>query len=1335
VADRDGDGVVHTGDCVEFEQRWATMRGRATAAGVGFDRASCTQRWTQAAAAAAAAAAGECDSAGTASEGFRCISAELFVATQLAQTPSREFTVVAAEMEPFLRLLEKEHEQTMACRRDLETLMSHAFQTLCDYDGSGLGNWQEVRAFDQQVCVAEGRSFDARASERGWREMAPSDAGVTQQAFVRVKLREVPPQSYGSACETLRRVFQEVAETRSREAARLRLLLGRVFAAHVWSADGLQDATEYAQTVSDLLQDVTLFKPSPSVNPRRQEPSGARCSQEDFVDEFGDLLSPEKVGAAVTRLERVVRLMEAEHQRRIAARVELRRLFGEVFSMCNLAGAERAPSTEFLLFEEQVCEISGEPFHHAVSAAKWASLAQRATAGTAGNSDAARDDDSQYGGLTLSKDEYVEGRMLDYGPGTWQEGADRWDYIVSQIDDLRSRPPSGGGILLLTHVAMVGLVQPAAEDLSKVQVSIGLQEHSTSYVKKNLVSLSADAAPIRILVPHCQSGCTLHISALQRFSQAELGHVSIRLGHIFGTDWTRVSTRRTWQLWPGSTGTFSFVGAFIGAAALRPPEGGLLRIRVEHCSGLLRTKTGYCADLRLGHDRVQHSGRSTYSGNASGSGQEVFQHEFRCPVAASSVASLDDFMLQIAVSAGGASVPSAKMALDVGTLLGKGWEQATYSGSNAMEPAVDDVHIRTAETAHAKLTWTVRFMPASLLRPPCDGMLLVRLHRCTALRAADKNGLSDPFVQLILGQRQTRPQQSRVLKETLEPIYLDEYRWPVSARADISEQCLRLTVKDKDALGKDDFLGFLELDVGAHLGEGWSESLVAHTFPLSPDENENEVETQTGLQPFEPCGNVELSLEFFPLASLIPPSSGLVIVRLLRCERLLPADSNGLSDPFVTFTLGPRCRKQPTLRSRVISECLNPCWGGDEFRFEVSTQMTIEELRMRAVIQDRDRLRNDTLGSLELELGRMFDGGWGSDAGADRWFVLGDREGRVPAQLVTTALDVGGAKPQSVYGRVQLGCRFIPEAVLRPPCDGLVLVTLCSCDGLLAADSNGLSDPRVHMALGQTTHTSRVIPKTLAPVWGDVFRFAVSAKDPLEQLRLSLDVEDKDMLGSSDALGSIELDMGALLGQRWGVAVHDRVFELSDAAGKVKKPPCSDSGAVALGRVRLGLSFVPGRALRPPSAGLVMLRVLQADGLLAADRNGLSDPYVQLTVGSQKSQRTKVVKKSLTPVWEGEQFSFKVAHAAAANFDDCLMTAVVKDHDVLSDDVLGVLEVDLGPSLGKDWGAQNGWFTQWFVLGNREGKVGANSDATMKLAGSKFPYGRLQLGLQFVPVT
>ena len=95
----------------------------------------------------------------------------------------------------------------------------------------------------------------------------------------------------------------------------------------------------------------------------------------------------------------------------------------------------------------------------------------------------------------------------------------------------------------------------------------------------------------------------------------------------------------------------------------------------------------------------------------------------------------------------------------------------------------------------------------------------------------------------------------------------------------------------------------------------------------------------------------------------------------------------------------------------------------------------------------------------------------------------------------------------------------------------------------------------------------------------------------------------------------------------------DQEWQLLEGDGDISK---------ILGEVRSKITDFAERtqAKRPTVAdleaeGTLFVQLLRGNGLLAADANGFSDPYVKLSLGEQK-QRSKTMKKTLNPVWTNE---------------------------------------------------------------------------------------------------
>lgn len=96
----------------------------------------------------------------------------------------------------------------------------------------------------------------------------------------------------------------------------------------------------------------------------------------------------------------------------------------------------------------------------------------------------------------------------------------------------------------------------------------------------------------------------------------------------------------------------------------------------------------------------------------------------------------------------------------------------------------------------------------------------------------------------------------------------------------------------------------------------------------------------------------------------------------------------------------------------------------------------------------------------------------------------------------------------------------------------------------------------------------------------------------------------------------------------------------------------------------------------------LFIRVDKAVDLMSADSNGLSDPYIVVLRGApgsrgiSKVHKTKVIKKSLNPVWTGEECTIR-----PASVHD-VVTFNVFDKDLFKDDPLGWCSVavsDLRP--------------------------------------------------------
>ena len=211
--------------------------------------------------------------------------------------------------------------------------------------------------------------------------------------------------------------------------------------------------------------------------------------------------------------------------------------------------------------------------------------------------------------------------------------------------------------------------------------------------------------------------------------------------------------------------------------------------------------------------------------------------------------------------------------------------------------------------------------------------------------------------------------------------------------------------------------------------------------------------------------------------------------------------------------------------------------------------------------------------------------------------------------------------------------------------------------GLPPADLNGLADPYVKLTIRHMTRETRVVHECLNPTWDELVQFIGTIED-FRGSELVLRVCDRDVLKHDDAMGGCRVNLREL----------SRGQTLDFFEG------LSTQGGLAF---CVSWELVAPYELRP---GKMHVQVCCATDLLAADSNGLSDPYCKLTWLGQKG-RTKIVPKSLNPEWD-ESFIFPgVLHELLS----CPLRLRLYDHDRLSrDDPLGEVRVSLRPHLTSD---------------------------------------------------
>ncbi|KAI8391474.1 C2 domain-containing protein [Radiomyces spectabilis] len=299
---------------------------------------------------------------------------------------------------------------------------------------------------------------------------------------------------------------------------------------------------------------------------------------------------------------------------------------------------------------------------------------------------------------------------------------------------------------------------------------------------------------------------------------------------------------------------------------------------------------------------------------------------------------------------------------------------------------------------------------------------------------------------------------------------------------------------------------------------------------------------------------------------------------------------------------------------------------------------------------------------------------------------------------------------------------------------GNLTVTLLSARNLKAVDKSGTSDPYVVFTIdGARVHKSITIKKSLSPVWRNEqfvvpiqsrrcssFRIEVfdwnqfQGDESLGSGGISLASEFIEsfvardvqipLAGPPDVTGTVRvrfLWQPQLLAKR---KTHTSVLSsttrmLTGVMGLTSShttsvfdlPPTisparsisNRAGANASAHSRTPSLAVTDTSLRSQeheitasetgnAGGVVKVTLMEARGLRGVDKSGTSDPYVRVTVDQQPVFKSKVIKKSLTPVWN-ESFNYTVARKPT------IIDFKIKDYNRFSH------SVDLGECRWNIW--------------------------------------------------
>ncbi|KAM8759916.1 multiple C2 and transmembrane domain-containing protein 1 isoform 5-T5 [Acanthopagrus schlegelii] len=379
-----------------------------------------------------------------------------------------------------------------------------------------------------------------------------------------------------------------------------------------------------------------------------------------------------------------------------------------------------------------------------------------------------------------------------------------------------------------------------------------------------------------------------------------------------------------------------------------------------------------------------------------------------------------------------------------------------------------------------------------------------------------------------------------------------------------------------------------------------------------------------------------------------PPSPAMyqLDIVLKKGNNLAIRDRTGTSDPYVKFKIAGK----EVFRSKTIHKNLNPVW--DE-----RVSLLVETLRDPLYVKVFDYdfgFQDDFMGSAYLHLESLEhqrtldvtldlkdpqypENNLGS---LDLAVTVSPKEGDVKD---ATMLLRRNWKRSSKYQSMRLSDVHRKAQLWR----GIVSISLIEGRSLQPMDNNGLSDPYVKFRMGHQKYKSKTIPKTLNPQWREQFDFHLYDE---QGGFVDITVWDKDAGKKDDFMGRCTIDLSLLSKEH----THKLDLPLEEGEGVlVLLVTLTASAAVSISDLSINMLDDPHerhqimqrysvwRSLHNlKDVGVVQVKVIRAEGLMAADVTGKSDPFCVVELSNDRLQ-THTVYKNLNPEWN-KVFTFNV---------------------------------------------------------------------------------------------
>ncbi|XP_045427704.1 multiple C2 and transmembrane domain-containing protein 1 isoform X10 [Pipistrellus kuhlii] len=386
-------------------------------------------------------------------------------------------------------------------------------------------------------------------------------------------------------------------------------------------------------------------------------------------------------------------------------------------------------------------------------------------------------------------------------------------------------------------------------------------------------------------------------------------------------------------------------------------------------------------------------------------------------------------------------------------------------------------------------------------------------------------------------------------------------------------------------------------------------------------------------------------------------------ITLRKGQSLAARDRGGTSDPYVKFKIGGK----EVFRSKIIHKNLNPVW-------EEKACILVDHLREPLYVKVFDYdfgLQDDFMGSAFLDLTQLE-----LNRPTDVTLPLKDPHypdhdlGIILLSVTLTPKEGEHRDVSSIHNFLHWRICEIKTMLMRKSWKrsskfqtqslrlsdvhrkshlwrGIVSITLIEGRDLKAMDSNGLSDPYVKFRLGHQKYKSKIMPKTLNPQWREQFDFHL-----YEERGGIIDITawDKDAGKRDDFIGRCQVDLSVLSREQ----THKLELQLEEGEGHlVLLVTLTASATVSISdlpissledqkeRDEILKRYSPLRIFHNlKDVGFLQVKVIRAEGLMAADVTGKSDPFCVVELNNDRLL-THTVYKNLNPEWN-KVFTFNI---------------------------------------------------------------------------------------------